>query len=1333
MNLDWMDASDGQQQTKREPSKFINGRYRFVRELGQGGMGTVSLVRDGLRKGRRLALKRVRTDKVDDDVIKTIQNEFLVLSGLKHPGLAQVFDFGMDAKTQEIFFTAEFVNGVDLIEAAQHYDLGRTQDLAAFLRFIAQPLRALEFIHSRDLVHGDLKPANILAAQHSAPPGSADSVESTVKLIDFGLVRKAEEFGGRRVMGSLKYMAPEVISGAKIDRRTDLYAMGVILYRLVTGRLPFSGKSEVQLLRAHLEADPLDPREYAPWINEDFSAVILQLLEKGPHRRYQSAAEVLAVLDSISPDGIELETQTTKRSYLNFPPIESHQRVVNSLTRSCFSTWQASSRSGEEAGEAISQFQQKHRISLGNGRYVGPPLRPALLIRGPSGTGKSILINHFKSTVQINGGTFISVNCNYAPGDLEGAQPDWETLLAETAAYERVVAESNPTLAASGGRIRKELEVATDGDSADRDMALMKFSRYLCNLSLGRPVVLNITNLQHSGTMLSAFVKYLVRAQLNELVPGAQIMLSATISDDDLPREGPIVELLESPGFRTGTSTLHLEGLDTHDTTQVLELMFPGHDFSSYVVRKLTQASEGSLSLLQRICAHLLDKDQIRRRHDGWSFQGSIEDEELPGQLRSALQQTLACLSPSELRLIISHAYLTEPVPQDLAASYAEFDVEKVEDTLEKLCRLNLLKRVSEGKSNEYQFLYAATREMAYTLVSRKDRPEYHRRAGELVQQFDGFEETEQLKRLAEHFLKSQSLEEAIHFGSLAAQAWLAEFRLEEPIQIYRSMERLAELQGELLPREIRCDYAHLLILAGSYDEARTLIDSILQLSESRAMGLDNVPLWLDLVQIETVTGDFAAAEEWADKARQGIDSTELPRENRLRAKYAYSVARMRHAVGEHAESIKLCKQAERAFGEFESGGLRGQVFLLMAENHFVMGDRKAAIKNVMKALRGFDGAKDYESKGAALYAAAKLYKYRDRFANTRMNLLFSAELRRKMGAKDLQAEALLELGGLDIFLGRLEEGRDALREALRICTVNGNRIARLKASNLIAEAYYYLGDQRESKEMSQSALTEAEELGTPVGRSAALALLARQSLDAGELKEAEDYMRKAYPSMPEEPRARLRVLDFLCTLATYRGDVSSVLENASNGVSIARGDELPLHELLFLESRALVRLRMRDVQQAVDDVEELRNKAEQFDFPLKKARAMLVSARVYTETGELRRAENFFQRAKRLFLAASSKRDLVLLYSFYGEFLVKQDDHAQALWLFEEGLYLAKQLELDFWHTQLTVQKVQLLLASDPDAVQLAGTLLTRATDRAGAAGYKGLLLEIQQMVVTL
>jgi serine/threonine-protein kinase len=265
-------------------------RYEILGELGAGGMGVVYKARD-LELDDVVALKVLRAQAWDDPkVVERIKQELKLSRMITHPNVIRVYDFGDIDGTP--FISMEYVYGITL---RQLLDGTERVPYAAGLRLARQICRGLEAVHQAGVVHCDLKPENIILE----PTGNA-------RLMDFGIAqaqRVGRDEGGTKVlMGTPRYLAPEQIDGRGADRRSDIYAVGVVLYELFTGAYPYTrGKTLVELLRYIREDEPFPPAQQWPEIPPKLADVLLRCLRKDPDKRYQSLAELLVDIESLVP------------------------------------------------------------------------------------------------------------------------------------------------------------------------------------------------------------------------------------------------------------------------------------------------------------------------------------------------------------------------------------------------------------------------------------------------------------------------------------------------------------------------------------------------------------------------------------------------------------------------------------------------------------------------------------------------------------------------------------------------------------------------------------------------------------------------------------------------------------------------------------------------------------------------------------------------------------------------------------------------------------------------------------------------------------------------
>ncbi|HLU11994.1 MAG TPA: serine/threonine-protein kinase, partial [Oceanobacillus sp.] len=381
-----------------QPPRIIGGRYQLLEMIGSGSMGTVYQASDRLT-GQMVALKQVkvaveqleygsRSSTADSNL--TLAQEFKILASLRHPNIISVLDYGFERSQDDLrpsssrqpYVTMELLtNASDLLETAENLPFETKIDL------LIQTLQALVYLHRRNVLHRDLKAKNVLV------------VDGQVKVLDFGLSIVGEQSHGGEIAGTPSYMAPELWLGKPATRQSDLYAMGVIAYRMFAGKHPFD-TSNLKILFNEARSKPPDLDALGD--NPTIKMVVGRLLAKDADDRYADAGDVIDDLQDAVGSTVRVESSAIRESFL-----------------------QAATFVGRD--EELAQLEQMLNNAL---EGVGC----ACLVAGESGVGKSRLLEELRIRAMVQGALVLrgqAVNETSPPYDIWHNAVRWLALLTD--------------------------------------------------------------------------------------------------------------------------------------------------------------------------------------------------------------------------------------------------------------------------------------------------------------------------------------------------------------------------------------------------------------------------------------------------------------------------------------------------------------------------------------------------------------------------------------------------------------------------------------------------------------------------------------------------------------------------------------------------------------------------------------------------------------------------------------------------------------------------------------------------------------------------------------
>jgi serine/threonine-protein kinase len=451
----------------------IDGRYRVLKRLGSGGMADVYCAED-TQLGRRVALKLLyRRFAEDAEFVERFRREASSAAGLQHPNIVGVFDRGEWDGTY--YIAMEYLQGHTLKQLVREHG-AMPPELATDITI--QVLRAAKFAHKRGVVHRDIKPHNVILDE-----------EGRAKVTDFGIARAGAsdmtETGS--IMGTAQYLSPEQAQGQPVSPRSDLYSIGVMLYELLTGKVPFDAESPVTIALKHVSEPPVPPSQLNPAVSPALDAVVLRALEKEPERRFADADEFAAAL----LEARDRPTVVAKEVQLDPYPMPGEPFVEEERERSRWWLW---------------PLLALLLIALAIGAYLlfAPEKKPVPDVVGSSSAVASQRLQNAGFEVDIE-----TVQSNTVPNDRVATQDPQPGEEAKEGSTVTIIVSSGPGNATVPGVVGRKQDVAeqmmkdagfeTDvrkepSDSVDKGRVISTQPGENTQLEKGRTVVLVVSS-----------------------------------------------------------------------------------------------------------------------------------------------------------------------------------------------------------------------------------------------------------------------------------------------------------------------------------------------------------------------------------------------------------------------------------------------------------------------------------------------------------------------------------------------------------------------------------------------------------------------------------------------------------------------------------------------------------------------------------------------------------------------------------------------------------------------------------------------------------------------
>lgn len=695
---------------------LFNSRYRVEEKLGQGGAGIVYRAFDTTLQ-RPVAIKSLEPSPAGPDQgVERLRREAALLSRLAHPNIVSFYDWGeADGRP---YLVMEYIAGCTLRALLAAHQAPLPLELA--LHIINNVLAALSAAHGAAVIHRDLKPENIMLV--GVQPDMAFDLaplQPEVKVMDFGLAYLTGEVhitAENLVAGTALYLAPEAALGQTVDERADLYAVGLILYELVAGRLPFLGSDPLVVISQHLHAAPLSPRWYNANLPPTLATIILKLLAKTPSDRYASAAAVLADLETIEPFEGD-DRSLTKTS------------LLEAITRGRLVGREA------EIGLLRNAIDQMLHGTVG-----------VIFIEGEAGIGKTCLVHEASLYAYLKGVEVFTGHC-YDADLILPYQPFIEIVKGYVLAQIKPGSTGylSANLAAELVRLAPGLElhlgVAPASTQISPAEARLRLFEAVTTLLTGgsKPSLIILENMHWASPADLALLAHLARTETRH----RRLLLIVTYQGSQ-QQQGSVQTLtkLINQLTRTRLAThLRLSPLQAEEVTALLETFLEGEiapDFSQAILA----VTEGNPFFIEETLKALLEEGRIvyDRAHDRWEGV-NLQQLAIPASLKEVMDRRFEKLSQAHRDLLTLAALLGRRFRVDVLLAAAATREETVLEAMEEASRMQLISRVplaEAGRDVEiYTFDHSLIRQALSETLRPPQRQRLHRQIGTALEKLN--------------------------------------------------------------------------------------------------------------------------------------------------------------------------------------------------------------------------------------------------------------------------------------------------------------------------------------------------------------------------------------------------------------------------------------------------------------------------------------------------------------------------------------------------------------------------------------------------------------------
>ncbi len=1050
---------------------LLNNRYRLLEQIGEGGAGVIYKAEDEQLK-RIIAIKLLlASGTMDGDKRARFQSEAQSVARLNHTNIITLYDYAEEHN--QPYLVIEYIPGEDLWELDNNY----APNLMPFeesLPVIDGILAALEYSHAHHVIHRDLKPENVMITP-----------DKQVKVMDFGLARiegQSRLTQDGLVAGTAAYLAPELAMGEPGDHRVDLYATGVIMYELLTGRRPFAGEDPLTIISQHIHAPVVPPQHYNPAISNDIQQIILKLLAKKPKERYDIAtsvrtdlARVLTNMKSGVPSADITKSQSQDPTFATDP-----QTLLERINR------------GQMMGRENELEQLKGCWDLVRlGEYQKEPL---LLISGEGGIGKTRLLRELQVYTGLRDGYIL----HGVAHELDTGKPYaiFANTLSNYIAEQPAEVLYNQMSGFIAGEVVKLVPALTEKlgsiqpnpplePSAERARLLAQISKFILNIAAEHPTLLVLDELHFADPGSLDILDILTRQTI-----GTSLLIAGAYRDVALSYTNPTSRLINA---LEGNKLLHnmtLRRLPQNMVKQMLEALLD-NNVSRKFVRSIYQATEGNPFFVEELIKSLAVDGQIALHEGRWEQQHTNLIH-VPGSIRAVLGKRLDHIKKQALELLQLAATIGRSFELDLLLEASPYNDDVIQWSIEDALRAQLIEVVKITEPNDtspeidihYQFQHALIRETLYEDLRPLRRRHMHRRVAAAMGKLAADNPIDNPAILAHHFIEGAEDEKAAPYLRLAGDRAYQFYANEEALEYFsQACEILEDIAPDLVGKARQSNLAerfdllnlqrNIVDIMGDRGRELAVLETLQELAEIMADKAHWVEVMCRMSTYYWHVGQLNAAEETARRALK------VARNNNNERGEQYALERIARVFWTRRDASAM-KYATRSFTLAQEAGDRpreGRLTELIGNIYTdTLRDPDRASIFFNQALDISRETQNRYEEAWTLWGMGGLSMLTDNYTLAQEHYIQARQIAEEIGASLQVGWDLYGIGNAWYHLGGYRQALDYYKQSQAIFNVAQHSRGQIRAKISLGVVFTTLGDWKEAANHLNQAEHEAEE-----------------------------------------------------------------------------------------------------------------------------------------------------------------------------------------------------------------------------------------------------------------